>query len=274
MPAALATLAFLAAAATSAQVTRNAPSYSAATILNAASGDANALAPYTIIKINGTNLAWDAKVLQPADVRNSMVPVVLPNTGVHAYLNNQPLGILSVSPTQIIALVPGDLVAGPATFWVLLDGLIGPVVTLNLSQFAPGLFAKDDGILIAARENGDLVTPDTLLHPGEKVVLRAVGLGPADPPLLGLEIPAIALSLDVQTTVSIYVNDNPIDPALITKVGFLPSQPGVYQLTVQLPPDTPQNPELRIEANGFKSPVGFKLPVAVPPLPAPIVYRE
>ena len=263
MPAAFAALAFLAASVATAQVTRDAPAYSAATIVNAASNDPNALAPYTIMKITGTNLAWDAKSMQPSDVRNSMTPTVLPNTGVHVYVNNQGAGILSVSPTQITALIPGDLAPGPAVVWTSLDGIGGPAVTINLSQYGPGVFVRDDGSLIVARENGDLVTGDAPLKPGEKMVLHAVGLGPADPPLLGLEIPSSFLALDVQTTVAVYINDNPIDPGLISNVGFVSGQAGLYQLTVQLPADTPSNPEVRIEANGFKSPAGFKIPVRV-----------
>ena len=263
MPAAFAVLAFLAASVMTAQVTRDAPAYSAATVVNAASNDPNALAPYTILKIIGTNLAWDAKAMQPADARNSMVPTVLPNTGVRVYVNNQAAGMLSVSPTQITALIPGDIAPGAAVVWASLDGIAGPAVTVNLSQYGPGLFARADGILIAARENGDLVTADAPLKPGDKMVLHAVGLGPGDPPLLGLEIPSYAVGLDIQTTVAVYINDNPIDPALISNVGFVLGQAGVYQLTVQLPADAPPNPEIRIEANGSKSPTGFKILVSV-----------
>ena len=262
MPAALFSLALLAAAVVPAQVTRDAPSYSAATIINAASGDPNALAPYTIIKIVGKNLAWDAKDMQPSDIRASMVPTVLPNAGVHVYINRQSAGLLNVSPTQLTVLIPGDLVAGPAIVQTTLDGLSGPEVLVSLAPFAPGMFANDDGTLIVSRENGDLVKPDAPLKPGDRMVVHAVGLGAANPPLLGLEIAAAALSLDVQTTVAVYLNDNPIDPALISNVSFVSGLPGVYQLTMQLPPDAPSNPELRIEANSFKSPAGFKIPVS------------
>ncbi len=262
MPA-LFTLALLAASIGSAQVTRDAPAYSTATIANAASNDPSALAPYTIIKIVGTNLAWDAKAMQPSDVRNSTVPTVLPNTGVRVWINNQAAGVISVSPTQITALVPGDLLPGAASLRVLLDTIAGPLVPISLMPYAPGLFANVDGTIIATRDNGDLVTVDAPLRPGEKAVLHAVGLGPADPALMGLEIPTESLKLDIQTTVAVYINDNPIDPALITKVGFVPGQAGVYQLTVELPQETPANPEIRIEANGFKSPAGFALLVKV-----------
>lgn len=265
MPAALFALAFLAMSVATAQVTREAPAYSPATIVNAASNDPDGLAPYTIIKINGTNLAWDSKSLRPSDVRNSMVPTVLPNTGVRVYVNNQAAGILSVSPTQIAALIPGDLLPGPAVVWTSLDGLAGAPVTVNLVLFGPGVFAQDATNLIVSRENGDLVTADTPLHPGDKFVLHAVGLGQSDPPLMGLEIPAVSMPLDAQTVVAVYLNDNPIAPSLITSVGLVAGQAGVYQLTVQLPTDASADPELRIEVSGLKSPAGFKILVRPAP---------
>jgi uncharacterized protein (TIGR03437 family) len=264
MPAALrgASLAFLAVSALTAQVTRDAPAYSAATIVNAASNDALSLAPYTIIKINGTNLAWDLRALQPSDIRNSMVPPVLPNTGVHVYVRYQAAGILSVSPTQITALIPGDLTPGPAPVWTSLDGISGPVVTVTLNDYAPGVFANDEGMVIASHLGGDLVTADAPLQPGETFVLHCVGLGPADPSLLGLEIPGDDVMLDQKTVVVVYLNDQPIDPSLILDARLVSGQAGIYQLTLQLPPDAPANPELRIEANSFKSPAGFKLMAA------------
>ena len=266
MPA-IALLAFLAASVSTAQVTREAPSYSAATIVNAASNDPNALGPYTIIKIGGKNLAWDVFAMKPTDIRNSMVPTVLPNAGVHVYLRNQAIGILNVSPTQITVLIPGDMSPGPAILRTILDGLGGPEVVINLSPFAPGLFANDDGTLVVARPSGDLVTADSPLAPGDTIVVHAVGLGAAIEPLLGLEIPKEALALDGGTTVVVYLNDAPIDPSLVTHVSFVAGQAGIYQLTVQLPPDTPGNPELRIEANGYRSPPGFTIPLQLPSPP-------
>lgn len=268
MPAALAALAFLAASVTTAQVTRDAPAYTAATIVNAASNDPNALAPYTIIKIMGTNLAWDAASMQPSDIRNSSIPTVLPNTGVRVYISNQRAGILSVSPTQITAVIPADMLPGPALLWTTLDGIGGPAVAVNLNPFGPGMFAKDEGNLIVARENGDLVTSDVPLSAGDKFVVHAVGLGASDPPLGALEIPPDAIGLDGGTTILAYLNDNPIDPALISKVGLVAGQAALYQMTIQLPLDSPPNPELRIEANGYKSPAGFKIPVRRSPDPS------
>lgn len=265
MPAALAAaLAFLAASATMAQVTRVPPSYSAATIVNAASNDPNTLAPYTIIQINGANLAWDSYAMQPSDLRGSSVPTVLPNTGVHVFINNEGAGILAVSPNQLTVLVPNDLIPGPAIVQTVLDGLTGPFVQVNLSQFGPGILTNPDGTIAVTLPDGTPVTADAPLQPGATMVFQAIGLGPSNPPLLPLEVPSSALKLDPGTTVLVYLNGSPIDPGLVTGIALAPGQAGTYQVTVQLPPNTPANPTLQISANGIVSAAGLIVPVQIP----------
>ena len=249
-------LAFLAASALTAQVTREAPSYSAATIVNAASNDPNTLAPYTIIQINGANLAWDSYAMQSSDARGSSVPTVLPNTGVHVFINFEGAGILATSPNQLTVLVPGDLTPGPAIVQTVLDGLTGPFVLVNLSQFGPGILTNPDGTLMVTLQDGTPVTADAPLQPGGTMVFQAIGLGPSNPPLLPLEIPSKALMLDGGTTVLVYLNGSPVDPGFVTSIGLAPGQAGTYQLTVQLPPNTPANPTLQISANGIVSAPG------------------
>jgi uncharacterized protein (TIGR03437 family) len=262
MPAAaLRRLAFLAASALTAQVTRVPPSYSAATIVNAASQDPNTLAPYTVITINGANLAWSSYSIQPSDIRNSTVPIALPNAGVHVYIRNEAAGILSVSPTSITVLVPGDLLPGPALIQTVLDSLAGPQVLINLQPFGPGLFVEDDETISVSTLAGVPVTSANPLNLGDTMVVRAVGLGNAYPPLFSLEIPTTAARLDPKTQVLVYLDDVPIDPGYISSITFIPGQPGIYQLTILLPPDTPTNPELRISANGIMSVAGYFIPV-------------
>jgi uncharacterized protein (TIGR03437 family) len=264
MPAASLVLALLAASVTTAQVTRVAPSYSAATIVNSASNDPNTLAPYTIIQINGANLAWEPYSMQPSDIRGTTVPTVLPNTGVHVFIGNEAAGILSVSPNQITALVPGDLIAGPTYLQTVLDGLAGPRILINLQAFGPGILTNSDGTLMIMDPGGGPITSDNPLQPGDTMVFQAVGLGPADPPLLGLEIPSNILTLDGGTSVLVYLNGSPVDPGYITAVSLVSGQAGIYQLTVQVPPNTPANPTLQISANGIVSAAGLTIPVQVP----------
>src|SRR5260370_14519924 len=58
-----------------------APSYSAASIVNAADNLAGPLAPNTIATIYGTGLAYGTKWLTADDIRGGLLPTVLPGTG-------------------------------------------------------------------------------------------------------------------------------------------------------------------------------------------------
>jgi uncharacterized protein (TIGR03437 family) len=262
MPAsAIAALALLAGSASTAQVTRDPPSYSVASIVNAASNDASALAPYTIITINGTNLAWTPYAMQASDVRNGTVPVVLPNAGVRVWIAGEAAGLLSVSPTQLTVLVPGDLIAGPIPIQTMLDGLVGPELTVNLTAAAPGIFSEDTQTLLASRPDGTPVSSDAPLSPGDQFVLHATGLGMSDPPINPLQIPDNALPLSPAMVMMVYLNDAPLDPSAVLNVSFVPGQAGMFQMLLQLPPNAPSNPELRLDVNGHKSAPGYHLRV-------------
>ena len=69
-----------------------APSYSAASIVNAADNLAGPLAPNTIATIYGTGLAYGTKWLTPDDIRGGVLPTVLPGTGVRILVG----GVLAI----------------------------------------------------------------------------------------------------------------------------------------------------------------------------------
>ena len=66
------------------------PSYSAASIVNAADNLAGPLAPNTIATIYGTGLAYGTKWLTADDIRAGLLPTVLPGTGVRIKVGGIP----------------------------------------------------------------------------------------------------------------------------------------------------------------------------------------
>src|SRR6266852_1811739 len=108
MPRALLLVALLAGVAlrTGTSGTREAPSYSATSIVNSASNLAGSAAPNTFVTIYGKNLAVNTKALSGDDLHGSALPIVLPNTGVTVYINHIPAHVYYVSPTQINVLIP------------------------------------------------------------------------------------------------------------------------------------------------------------------------
>lgn len=260
------------------QLVRDPPSYTADSIVNAASGDSASLSPYGLIIIKGANLAWAPYAMQPADIIAGFVPTALPNTGVKVWVSNVPAGLIAVAPDRLTVLIPAGLLSGPATLKVALDSLRGPEVPITLLDLAPGLFfdqrVLDDGTtvlktLVASHPDGSLVTADAPALRGERITFHSTGLGQVFPALQGLEVPSEARALDSSTHIVVYLNDVAVDGALVSNVGLVTGQPGVYQLTVQLPSDAPADPELRIETNGVSSERGVILRIAPPPQPAP-----
>src|SRR5438132_9456815 len=92
---------------------REAPSYSGASIVNAADNQPGPLAPNAIATLYGTGLAYITKAISPQDIRGGLLPTILPGTGVRVLVGNLPANIYFVSPTQINFLVPSSLLSGP-----------------------------------------------------------------------------------------------------------------------------------------------------------------
>src|SRR6185437_7938264 len=116
----------------------NAPNYSAATIVNAATQTTGPLAPNTIATIYGTNLSWDEYAITPGDLNSGSLPQE--EHGVTVFVGDLPTHLFYVSPTQINFLVPYELRPGPVKIYVARDGVHGPFVTVQLNESSPGFF--------------------------------------------------------------------------------------------------------------------------------------
>ena len=92
--------------------TREAPSYSGASITNAADNLVEPLAANTIATIYGKNLAYATRSLTPADVSGGALPTVLPGSGVRILVGDLLANPYYISPTQINFLVPPNLRPG------------------------------------------------------------------------------------------------------------------------------------------------------------------
>ncbi len=125
----------------------SAPSYSAASIVHAATQSVEALAPNTIGTIYGANLSFTTHNVSTSDIAGSTLPTSL--DGVTVVVGNIPANLFFISPTQINFLVPYILTAGTVTIWVGRQGLAGPVVPIQLNSTAPGLFPWNGNLAIA-----------------------------------------------------------------------------------------------------------------------------
>jgi len=238
-----------------------APVYSGASIVNAADNRSGWLAPNTIATMYGTDLAYTTKAITAADIHDGQLPTVLPGTGVRVLVGSLPAIIYYVSPTQINFLVPSYLLPVPVTVQVVLDGLTGPPVTVQLASAAPALFETSEQNAVATRPDGSLISPESPASPGGWVILYGTGLGQTAPPVIYGQVPTSAAELDAISEFQLTLDGVPVDPNRIYYAGLAPYFAGLYQINLKLPDSTGPNPEIRIALAKQISRSGLRLPV-------------
>ena len=241
--------------------TREAPSYSNASIVNSASNEPGALAPNAFVTIYGTNLARSTRAIADSDIVGNMLPTVLPGTGVNVYVNRIRAHIFYVSPGQINALIPADALAGSAEILVALDGVYGPSARVTLQASAPALFQLDAQTAIAVHADGTVLTPKTPGRPGEWIALYATGLGTTAPPAAYGEIPARAAPLRDSARFRVLLNSAAVEAERVPYAGVSPGFAGLYQVNVRLPDSLTRDPEIRLQAGDAFSKAGVVIPV-------------
>lgn len=238
---------------------REAPSYDAASILNAASGLAEAFAPNSLIAIHGRGLSNGSVELDMGAV--SEIPTVLIGSGTRVYIRNQLAGIIAATPTQLLVLIPPNLTAGSGNLQVLVDGRAGPPVPIRLRAAAPAMFLRAEGLVAATREDGSDVTPEKPLIPGELVTFYATGLGPTRPAADGLSIPKRQAPLTM--AIQVLVDGVALETASVEYAGAQIYAVGTYQIRCRLPTGISELPEIRLLVDGQLSQEGVRVPVAV-----------
>lgn len=240
---------------------RDAPSYSGASVVNAADNQPGPLAPNSIATIYGTGLAYTTRALSAGDVRAGVIPTVLPGTGLRVIVGGIGAGIYYVSPTQINFLVPNILLPGPTEVQIALDAIAGPAIPIQIAKAAPALFQLDRQTVIAARTDGSVLTRDSPGRGGDYVTFYATGLGQVVPPLSDREIPFAAAKIKLLTELKITVDGVTLDPRSIGYAGVSPGFGGLYQINLKLPDTVGNNPEIRVSIADQSSPAGVEIPI-------------
>ena len=209
-------------------------------VLNGASfAKGQGVAPGSLVSIFGSALAGGL-------TQNDTVPLSTKLSDVSVTFNDIPAGLYFVSPGQINAQIPWDVMPAGTT-----QGQIKMVVTRNgtASQpqqvdflpVAPGIFYLADagGWAIAINADGSLAAPVNAIpgiatHPaaaGDGLALLATGLGAVDSPLVNG-----AASLDklrnAVVTPGVLVGGK---SAAVLFAGLSPQFPGVNQVNFTIP---------------------------------------
>ena len=238
----------------------NVPCYSAASIVNVASNQAGALAPYTYAMIQGTNLSYTTAVASPGRSSGAELPVRLGDAGV--LVDGLPAVVQYVSPVQIYFIIPIALKPGEVTIQVTRAAQAGPAVKIKLLDYAPALFQADAKTVIALRSDfSGMITPRAPAKPGDTVILYATGLGDTIPPITDYEAPQTTGWITVRSQFAILLNGTKIDSSDVLFAGGVPLFAGLYQINMRVPEGAGKNPEIRISVADQTSPPGLLLPV-------------
>jgi uncharacterized protein (TIGR03437 family) len=244
LPAAFSTLA-------EAQTTVTSPSYSAASIVNAATQTAGPLAPNTLATMYGSNLAFDT--VTASTLVGGALPVSL--DGVTLSVGNVAAPLLFVSPGQVNFIVPYNLIAGPVNVYLARQNVAGPLVAIQLDATAPGLFPWDGNEAIATHLNGSLISPSAPAHAGEIVVVYAAGLGRTSPDTSSGHIAGSAATIMPAAQMQVLLNGTACSAASVLYAGLAPGFAGLYQINLVLPTPVPVNPMIQIATSA-----GISLP--------------
>lgn len=192
------------------------------------------VAPGEFITLFGTNLA-------PSDQTAAAFPFPTTLNGVQVLINGVAAPIYYVTPTQISAIVPYEIVPSATTLSVAQiqvknAGVTSNGVTLFVWETAPGVFTQpQDGLGIAAALHGagsTLITADSPAQIGETVEVYLAGLGDVSPPVGdGAAAPSSPLS-EASNTIAVDVAGV---AASVTYAGLAPGFAGLYQINFVVP---------------------------------------
>ncbi|MGO9239973.1 MAG: hypothetical protein ACLQBJ_04100 [Bryobacteraceae bacterium] len=206
---------------------------SVTSVVNSADGGTD-IAPGSVVLIDGTNLAPDAAV-----AGTPPLPSTLGDTCVT--LDNIPLPLFQVSPTQIEAQLP-DSVSGSEPLVVHSPGGLSTPFTLDIEASAPAVLhtAVGDGQTglpsVIRHDDGEPVDFTNPIHPNSTISIYMEGLGPtvpavppgatspSSPPALLATPPVVTLE-GVTLTLSF--------------AGLDPGQIGVYRIDAAIPFNIP-----------------------------------
>jgi uncharacterized protein (TIGR03437 family) len=207
-------------------------------VLQSVTGAAVAGAPNTI---TGAGLA-------DTTVAASVVPLGTSLGGVEVTVNGIPAPLFSVSPTSISFQIPWETPAGNASVAVVRPAspFLAPTASLQTVNFQPVA-----AVPYAFSQNFMELTGGTSssANPGDIVSFYLSGLGPVTVPVAdGAASPSAPLSL-LTTPATVSVSSSQLGTLDYTGpkqlnvlyAGLAPGLIGIYQLTVQLPPQIPHD---------------------------------
>lgn len=231
-----------------------APKYTAEGISNTASWEIGNLAPYTFATVFGENLS------EVEIGRDGHTPGGL--GAVKVFVNDVETMVFYVSPKQVNFLVPIMWMPGDVKVRIANRGISGPVMTVNLREYAPALFQFDEHTVVAQRwPEYAVALPDAPARPGEIIVLYATGLGKFQRPIGDYDPVSAPIEIAARKDFRLLLDKVPVDDSRIWYVGGVDQYWGLYQINLLLPENVGNDPEIQIAIGDYVSRPGLRLPL-------------
>ncbi len=195
------------------------------------------LAPGSIVSITGQSLSQATTAagtpLLPTMIEATRVLLSTPNSTTTGVV---PLPLLSVSPTQVRALLPVDLVPGVYGISVEIASVRSNEIQISVAPFAPGILTQSGngrGPGIFIKDDGSVVTASNPADRGTRVTFFAAGLGAVNPPVAAGAPGASAEPFNRTVATPRVFFD--IYPADVLFSGLAPGAAGRYQVSILVP---------------------------------------
>jgi uncharacterized protein (TIGR03437 family) len=221
-----------------------APSISAANLVSAATLAPGPVAPNSWVTVYGSNLGVTTRSWNDADFTDAGMPVSLDGVSVVMTVFGAPrLAYVGyVSPTQVNFLLPSDASASSYQVQIRNPAGLTAQIPMTINANAGQMLTLDGTYVAGAHLDGTLLGKPSLLSstptmpaaPGEMITLYATGCGQTNPPLIPGQIPVQAYNLATLPQATIGGIS-----ATVMSANVVPGSPGMYQINVQVPKNSP-----------------------------------
>jgi len=232
-----------------AQILLQRPEYSEASIASAASNRAGRLAPNTIVTIYGNNLSFITWAISPQELLNQSLPTTTPREEVAVRIQGRRMPLFYVSPKQINALIPADILPGERSLQVYRELVAGPAVALRIDGEAPEFFQMQGGFVAATHADGRVVNAESPAEAGHVVVIYGTGFGVLRVAEQGVVVPTRPSEVIRSREYRVKIDGVELPAESVLYVGVTPGFAGLSQVNLRLPTTLAENVKIQTGLN-------------------------
>ena len=178
-----------------------------------------------VILTAGSLVTLSGDGLAEGEAEATTLPLPASLGGASVFMNGFPAALISASAGQIQMQVPWEVAGENVPVTVVLNGVAGNTVTIDVGQSQPVLYS-------VTHADGARVTVERPAGAGDALVIRATGLGPVSgAPRTGRAAPAEPLQRTREAPV---VSVGGLNAEVLVS-GLAPGLVGVYQIEVRVP---------------------------------------